>query len=286
MLGRILLPIALLLGLLSARPYFDILESGELRVGIRVRTGVLGADLKSGFHYDLAKAFALEHGRLAVKLVVKTAIKDYFAPGIWDEVDVVADNLTQTAERLEKVDFVTVMPTSYVLVVPKGRTAREAKATLSAQKIIVCQDTSYFNEIRANESDRIWGKKYQYFFSATANDQVADLLAGKGTVTILDANLALPFINEIDQLENASIGTVQKIGWAVPKGQTSLAARLGPFFSTIKRSGAFQELWSKASPRLSYLEYLKLLDARDDDFDIPHRGEIDKLIRERLATPP
>lgn len=287
MRGNKIIPLALFFfSCLMARPYFDILESGELRVAMRVRTGVLNPDLKSGFHYDLAKAFALSHGRLQIKLIQKAAIKDYFDPALFDEVDLVADNLTVTAERSEKVDFVPVMPTSYVLVSPKGRSARVAKGNLGDQIIIVCQDTSYYAAIKANESDRLWGKKYRYFFSATANDQVADLMAGKGTLTILDANLALPFIENVDQLENASIGSVERIGWAVPKGTTALAKELSAFMGQIKRSGAFQEIWAKNSPRLVYSEYLKLLDARDEDFEIPNRGEIERIIRERVVPSP
>lgn len=242
----------------AARSWEEIAASKELRIGIRVREGVLSPEKNSGFHYDLARAFAKKQG-LTLKLVVKNGINDYFVDGLWNEVDVVCDNITILPERAEKMKFVEFLAIKQILVTKKGHIPLTSITRLADETIIVSKDSSYYVEIQKKESEN--KLTFKYFFSASTADQIKDLMAGKGTVTILDSNLAAEKLLEDELSLHKAISARQMIGWGVEKSQAGLAAKLTEFLEESRRdvkSGLFANVWTKYIQGISYDEYLKI----------------------------
>ncbi|MBN8217546.1 MAG: transporter substrate-binding domain-containing protein [Spirochaetes bacterium] len=258
MKNRILPLLLLCASLFAARSWEEIVASKELRIAIRVREGVLSPEKNSGFHYDLARAFAKKQG-LTLKLVVKSTLNDYFTSGLFNEADVVCDNVTILPERAEKMKFVEFLAIKQILVTKKGHIPLTTLARLADETIIVAKDSSYYAGIQEKEKEA--KVAFKYFFSATTADQIKDLMADKGTVTILDSNLAAEKLLEDELSLHKAISARQMIGWGVEKSQATLALKLTEFLEEARRdakSGLFSNVWTKYIQGISYDEYLKI----------------------------
>ena len=266
---------------LSAREYHEILKSKTLKVGIRVREGVLDSEMKAGFHHDLIQFFAVENNNLTVELVIKESLNDYFTGNIFNDCDIVVDNLTATPKRRKYMDFVQVIPGKEVLVTLPDASVIKKLFTLRKEKIIVSKSSSYFETIKSIENNSLYKGKYQYYFSASPADQLKDLESGKGTVTILDANLALFYVKDKKQLVHATISDEQVIGWGIPKEAKIFSQKLNKFINDSKASGLFQKVWKKYY-QITYDDYLYIIQTDDQAKSELRETESERLERKEF----
>lgn len=253
-----LLTLLALSPLMAARSWDQITTSKELVVGTRVREGVMTAEKNAGFHYDLIRAFAKKHG-LNVKVVVKTTLQDYFNDTIFNEVDVVCDNVTVLPERAAKMKFTEFLPIKQILVTKKGHIPLTTLSRLADETIIVAKDSSYYGEIQKREKES--GLTFKYFFSANTGEQVNDLNADKGTVTILDSNLAAFLLLSSDLSLHKAVSPRQSIGWGTPLDQAAIAGKLSEFLEEARKdvkAGPFANIWTKYIEGISFEDYLKI----------------------------
>ncbi|MBL8994206.1 MAG: transporter substrate-binding domain-containing protein [Spirochaetia bacterium] len=244
-----------LLTLGFGRSWEQITSSKELRVGIRVREGVMSAEKNSGFHYDLARAFAKKNN-LELKLVVKQNLQDYFSGSVFSECDIVADNVTILSDREKSMDFAELLPIKQILVSKKGHTPVRNVKLLADDTIIVAKDSAYYPSIQAKEKEA--GVVFKYFFSSSAADQLKDLMAEKGTITILDSNLAALSLTDGALTLHGAVSAKQFVGWGFEKGQSKTGEAVKAFVSEAKSSGTFSKIWDKYIEGISYEDYLKL----------------------------
>jgi len=263
----------------SAREYHDILKSKNIKVGIRVRDGVYDSAKKKGFHHDLINFFAIENNNITVELIVKTQMDEYFNQNIFKECDIVVDNITITDERKQKMDFVTIHPVKEVLVTMPEASAIKKLFSLRKETIVVAKDCTYYKSIKFIEDNSIYKGRFKYFFSATPQAQMQDLRDGKGTVTILDANLALLFVQNRKQITHTTISEEGQIGWGVSKGTPLLLKKVQQFIDDSKKNGLFDRVWSTHFP-ISYAEYLYIIQTDDADKEELAEDEREKLLRE------
>ncbi len=252
LLGLMLLA---LLTNLSARSWDDIVASKELRIATRVREGVMSKEQNSGFHYDLARAFAKKNG-LELKLVVKSSLTDYLTASIFTEADIIVDNLTTNAERADKMSFSEIIPIKQILVTMAGHIPLRRIPQLTDETIVVAKDSSYYIEVQKREKEN--SAVFKYAFSASTADQLTDLAAGKGTVTILDSNLAALSLTDGKYQLHGAISPKQSIAWGVEKGQSKTAEKIASFITEVKNNGTFSKTWDKYIEGISYEDYLKL----------------------------
>ena len=268
--------IILFTSFLSARTYHEIIKSGQLNVGIRVRNGVLSADKTSGFHYDFIKAFAIKNG-LTLNLVIKKQISDYFQDDTFKNIDIIVDNLSFTEKRAEKIDFIPLFEYYEIIVSAPDRKTPYKK--INDEVIIVAKNSTYHKTMKKKESF-FFKTKLNYFYSKTTGDQYQDLLDGKGTVTLLDSNLAVLRIKDISQIRYSTMASdLNKICWAVSKNGGVLAYYIKQYLTHAKLSGLFGEIWDVYSPKVSYSQYLAVLELTQDK-TIPFQKEINNMIEE------
>lgn len=241
---------------LSARPWSEIQSSGELRVAIRVRDGVMNKDQQSGLHYDLIRQFAKENGGLKIKVVLKDKLGDYFDGSVFKTADVVVDNVTITDDRAAKMDFVEVFPVRQILVTMKGHTPIRRNSQLQDETIIVAKDSSYEATVAKIEKDGTY--VFKYFKSANTADQLKDLADGKGTVTVLDSNLAAGSLQDSKIQLHGGIGPKQMVGWGAEKGNKAFTDKLNAFLNKANKDKSLDKIWDKYIEGLTYQDYLTL----------------------------
>ncbi len=244
-----------LLSLGFSRTWEQITSSKELRVGIRVREGVMSAEKNSGFHYDLARALAKKYN-LEVKVVVKQNLQDYFTSAAFGEFDIIADNITILPEREKTTDFAELLPIKQILVTRKGHAPIRNVKLLADDVIIVAKDSSYYTSIQQKEKEA--AVVFKYFFSSSTGDQLKDLAGEKGTVTILDSNLAALSLTDGNLQLHGAVSTKQFVGWGYEKGQSKTGEQIKAFIAEAKSSGLFAKTWDKYIEGISYEDYLKL----------------------------
>ncbi|HMB01592.1 MAG TPA: transporter substrate-binding domain-containing protein [Spirochaetota bacterium] len=245
----------LLLSILTARSWKDIKRSDTLKVGIRIRKGVLNEDKKSGFHHDLIKEFAENHD-LELELVIKKNIDEYFSGDIFNECDVIADNVTIRPEREKKMNFVKVLPIKQILVTLQGHERIKSLNQLTKETIIIYKGSSYYKNIKQKEKDV--GETFSYYHSDSTDDQMKDLKNKKGTVTILDSNLAAIYIIDPEQILHAAVSSKEYIGWGTDKSNEDLQEELKKFIQTAKEGDTFSDTWDKYIEGIEFTDYLMI----------------------------
>jgi membrane-bound lytic murein transglycosylase F len=241
---------------LNARSWDDIVASKELRIATRVREGVMSKEGNSGFHFDLAKNFAKNNG-LELKVIVKSSLSDYFSGTIFQEVDLVVDNITANAERGEKMGFIDVLAIKQILVTAAGHVPLRRISDLGAETIVVAKDSSYYTDIQLREKEN--KLTFKYYYSSSTAEQLNDLLAGKGTVTILDSNLAGQLLTDSRFQLHGSVTPVQSIAWGYQKSQSKTSEKVSAYMAETKKNGLFGKTWDKYTEGITYEDYLKLV---------------------------
>lgn len=253
---RICIVTVCIIGLtLSARPLSEIKKSGELKAAMRVREGVLDKSLTSGFHYDIINAFCQAQG-VKLKIVVKENLSDYFSGKIFNECDVVVDNITVLPDRQKHMEFVEIIPIKQILVTKQDHAPIASMAAITKDTIVVAKDSSYYENIKIKEKEA--AAIFKYHFSSSTATQIDDLLAGKGTVTILDANLAAQKLTDAKLMLHRAISGKQSIAWGHSAKDKDLGKALLEYIQKIKTDGTLGKIWDKHIEGIDFQSYLKI----------------------------
>lgn len=227
----------------------------------------------SGFDYELALAFARHLGvRLEVKLI--DDVDRMFEMLRHGEADIVASNLTVTAQRKDSVDFTRPLyQTRQVLV---QRLIQRADSSSG----IAIHDSTELNKLP------IWVHKYSSFFEqlneiskrsgqlihieqAPGEISTDDLIRlvddGAIPATITDENLASIELSNYDNIDaTVAVSGLQDIAWGVQKGSTQLLTELNTWLESKDGAVRTKRLYSK------YFDEAEL--ARPKGFVLPKVG--------------
>jgi len=212
-----------------------------------------------GYEYEMLNSFA-KHLGVELQIVVAKNMDRVFDQLNNQEADVVAANLTVTAERLGYVNFSEpLLQTRQVLIQRKPRGWEQMNPEqidkklirnvndLVGKKIYVRKGSSFYSRLQ-NLSEEI-GKEIE-IIEARGEQETEELIqmvaAGEIEFTVADENVAMlnkTYYPNIDV--KTAISFPQKISWAVRKDSPELLSALNTWLNKKKNSAEFSFLYSK-----------------------------------------
>jgi ligand-binding sensor domain-containing protein/serine phosphatase RsbU (regulator of sigma subunit)/ABC-type amino acid transport substrate-binding protein len=241
--------------------------------------------------------FALEFAKfLNVELViVNTTWEENFSKdGVIPSNYQTNPNLSYTPDALKKADFICgtiyilewrkkffdyagVLDLSDLLIIPKGGKNLKSYKELKGLTIAFLENTSYETHI-VDINNRIGGG-INFRRTQSEEESVQLLKDGEvdGFITIAYNGLAI--VKESEEFKIAfPVAPIKKIGWAVEKGNNSLANEIDNFFETIKGNGKLDELFT-AHYGIDYNTYYEILSSYDQSADVnTNQRDLDEII--------
>lgn len=212
-----------------------------------------------GYEYELLNAFAKDIG-VELQMITAKDMNSIFHQLNNGDVDIVAANLTVTADRLNLVNFtdpLMLVPQVLVQRKPEGwssMTAAEINkkvirnvVELSGKNIHVRKGSSFYSRL-ISLSEEI-GEKINIVEAPGESDTeelISKVANGEIDYTIADENVALSnqtYYSNIDV--ETPVSFPQKIAWAVRKNSPQLTNALNEWISRKKDSKAYAALYTK-----------------------------------------
>jgi membrane-bound lytic murein transglycosylase MltF len=212
----------------------------------------LTADLAHDFESYLNQKHAKELGGRKIIVTLVPTTRDRLLTGLADGMgDISGGNLTATATRLLKADFIAPTerdPALELLVSGPGAPAVPTLDDLSGKKVNVRQASSYFESLNAlNDKFRAANKAPVEIVTmpdALEDEDVLEMMnAGLLDFAVVDSWKAklwaqtLPQIKVHDDIVLRSGGT---IGWAIRKQSPKLRDELQGFYKTASQQGLIE----------------------------------------------
>ena len=261
------------------------------------RSGKLYAAFTESALGSVNHRFALEFAKfLGVELeVVNTSWEENFSKdGKIPNNYQTNPNLSYTPDALKKADFICgtiyilewrkkffdyagILDMSDLLIVPKAGKNLKSYNELKGLTIAFLENTSYETHI-VDINDRIGGG---INFRRTQSEEESVQLLKDGEVDgfITIAYNGLEIVKESEEFKIAfPVAPIKKIGWAVEKGNNSLASEIDNFFETIRGNGKLDQLFS-AHYDIDYNTYYEILNSYDQSADVnTNQRDLDEII--------
>ena len=231
----------------AARDWAAIKQTGRLRM-LTVNaptTYYLWRGELLGYEYELARAFAKQHGLELEVVVAKDVAEllDWLAAG---RGDFIAAGLTSTPERVARgVRFTT----RYLEVRETFVTAGEPVAALddlAGRTVTVHPDSSYAATLAALAESNANAPKFQVAFAPRATQVILDAVAaGELDVTLADSHRAELAATFHDNLALGFAFEPNGLAWAVSAENEMLLARLNDYIREGYRGYDFNVLRAK-----------------------------------------
>jgi membrane-bound lytic murein transglycosylase MltF len=203
-------------------------------------------------------------------------------------------NLSYTPDALKKADFICgtiyilewrkkffdyagILDLSDLMIVPKSGKNLKSYEELKGLTIAFLENTSYETHI-VDINNRIGGG---INFRKTQSEEESIKLLKDGEVDgfITVAYNGLEIVKESENFKIAfPVAPIKKIGWAVEKGNRSLANEIDNFFETIKGNGKLDQLFT-AHYGIDYNTYYEILNSYDQSADVStNQRDLDEII--------
>ena len=215
-------------------------------------------DLKMGFEYDLASAFA---DYLGVKLKIIIIEKwEEMIPRLMDgHGDVIAANLTITPKRKNRVMFSKrYMTIQQQIIVNRENYNIRKLEDLSGKTIHVRRGTSYEKRLKELQKNGM-PIKIEAVDNIPTAELIQEVAKGEIEVTIADSNVAM--LNRRYFPKAVARGYISKkdyIGWAVHPEARKLIEKINEFFIKIKEDGTFNQIYKKYYTDIELFDYVDL----------------------------
>ncbi len=179
------------------------------------------------------------------------------------ECDVFPSNLTKTAWRSTKMDFVILFPNRIMVIVHKSNKARFRQvADLAGKNGAIEKDTSYHTWLDQQNLGQLAANPIRLQFMLTAETMHA-VDQGKFDFTMADADVAIWSTRELKQISAAfPVGNSDEVGWAFRKQDKDLQAAAQQFFDAQRKEpdSPLNAIWRKNFGR-SLTEFIELMAA-------------------------
>lgn len=216
----------------------------------------LDAGQPRGVTYEGLKEFEkfintrLGRGRLQVFVLIIPMRRDQLLPALLEgRVDMVAGNLTITAERQERVDFSDPVATgvSEVLVTGPASPSLSRLEDLAGETLYVRESSSFHGSLeRLNDRLDEAGLPAIRIRAADEVLETEDLLelvaAGSLPMTVADSHIARFWADILEGLkvrEDLALAEGRSLGWAFRKGSPGLAEIVNAFVAGHKKGTLF-----------------------------------------------
>ncbi len=267
----------------DARSLEEILYSGTLRVGARVKPGKMAIDRngkKSGFQYELALRFAKELGVELEMIPIKDA-NAYYATADgksiihWQEIsekkepvpepliftsgriDLAAESLTYYPWK-ERFMRLVIWTTTWEIFFSRRDTPIRGPSDLAGKRILIRGNTSYERTMRRINAES--GGSLNVSYSAKTDlEEIQKILLGEYDVSLVDAADLLIWLRHYPSLRPGYAASEEvSLAWALPRESRALHRAATDFFRKIQKNGVFETLWRKTYGQ-SVDEYRRLI---------------------------
>lgn len=207
-----------------------------------------------GYDPDLADLLAKELGAAKLELI-DTPWADIIPALLANKCDLIMSGMSITEERRQKVDF----SNAYIVI---GQSALLRKALAGQVKSHTdLNDAKYKVTSKQGTTGETTVKTYlpnaQYLPSVTAEDGVAQVLAGKVDAFIYDSPFNAVAMGQHGNDKMAFLETpftFEPIGCAVRKGDPELLASVNSFINKIQKNGTRYTLYKKWFKNMDWLK--------------------------------
>ncbi len=259
-LGAAALAVTLVLLFRPGEPSLErIREKGEITVLTRNNGHCYYnyQDKPMGFEYDLAKAFA-DH--LGVELEVRTTDwQDLFDDLRSGKGDFIAASLTVTPARRKLADFSDgYLTVQQRVIVHQSNYNLDEMEDLNGKTVYVRRGTSYEERLRELR-ERGMDIKVRLHDEVPTEEFIRMVAEKEILVTVADSNIALLNRRYYPEVKvGFPLEEPQVLGWAVPKGNTSLEKAVNGFFEKIVEDGTFAKIHDKYYGNVEIYDYVDL----------------------------
>lgn len=204
-----------------------------------------------GFHFDLLQAYA-NHLGVSLELMTESDVETSLDMLENGEVDLLANNLTVTTERANRVSFSSpISQTRQVLVQRKPELSSQSKPvrnlTELGKKIIYVQKGTAASKRLKNLSEEIGSEIVVVELKNYDVDQLIELVAnGEIDYTVCDEDVARVnafYFSNIDI--ETPVSFEQNLAWAVSKKSSELLANLNEWLENFSKTAEFRIIRSK-----------------------------------------
>jgi len=237
----------------------EIREEGKLRVVTEYNSisYFIYRGQPMGFQYQMLQELA-NHLDLELEVNVNNNLKENFDHLAGDEVDLIAMNLTVTADRKNQVDFtLPLLQTRQVLVQRKPRNwevmnSKQLESWLLrnqlelAGKTVYVQAGSVYASRLRSLSDEIGGGIDIHEVQVESEQLVQRVALGEIDYAVCDENVGLVNATYFPQLDvSTAVSFPQHVAWAVRPGADSLKADIDQWLYHFKKSRRYALLYNK-----------------------------------------
>lgn len=243
------------------RDLSEIKKDGILRVLVEYSSTsyFLYRGQPMGFEYELLERLA-KHLDLKLDLVITKNINEQFEVLNRGEVDLIANGVTITTDRKEKVQFTDYLYlVKQVLVQKKPANWRKMKWSVLQKHLVhdpieligdtvsVRKNTSYYERLR-NLSDEVGGRIVIDTLPGhlSANEIIDMVVDGKIRYTVVDDNLAKINASYYPVLDiKVPISFSQRIAWVVRKNSPELLAAINEWIQEERGETTYYVIYNK-----------------------------------------
>jgi membrane-bound lytic murein transglycosylase F len=236
-----------------------ILENGALKVVTEYNSisYFLYRGQPMGFQYEMMQGLA-NYMNLALEVSVSNDLEKNFSDLVGGDVDMIAMNLTITADRKSKVDFTApLLQTRQVLVQRKPlqwekMNSKQLESLLIrnqldlAGKVVYVQAGSVYETRLRSLSDEIGGGIQIREVNLDSEQLIQRVALGEIDYTVCDENVGLVNTNYFPQLDvGTAISFPQYVAWALKPQSDSLKKMIDQWITDYRKTSSYAILYNK-----------------------------------------
>jgi membrane-bound lytic murein transglycosylase F len=207
-----------------------------------------------GFHYDLVKTLAKEHG-WKLEITVEDDLQKAISLLNDEKFDLVAMDITKTKNRKAKFYFTNKIGTTKQVLVQRKKRGREKTDSakyiksiddLNDKKVYIQKGTVFRNNL--NHIKDISLTNFEIIEDSVHTMEELVLMVSNGQIdyTVCDKRVAAANATYDSRIDySLSLSVEQKLAWAVPLGEDSLLLQVNTWLEKFKKSRRFAVLENK-----------------------------------------
>jgi membrane-bound lytic murein transglycosylase MltF len=193
---------------------------------------------------------------------VKTDESIIYTPDIFNTVDVISFDLTETAWRNRLMDFIPIYPYRIVLANRRGEEVIHI-GELQKKRIVVFENTVH-EEFLTSLSEKL-GLNIEMISKPFGEDRFQMILGGTVDYTMGESQGLVHFINRYPDLNiSYSLSDIHMNGWAVAKGNDILREILFKYIAYAKKAGIMDDAFLNGLG-VSFDKYITLINYNAPD---------------------
>jgi len=240
----------------------EVVERGSLRILLPIRGGANGLP-RDGRSLDFERQIAAEYAASMglEPIFVFVGSRDQFIPYLNEgKVDLIAANLTATAQRREQVDFTVPLATVREQIVARAGDDLTTVEQLEDRRIALRRSSSFWHTVEKLQ-ERIPGITIvEVEEDVDAEEMIERVATGEYDLTVADSNLVESCLTYRKDIRSAvDLTRDRPIAWAVRKNSPKLRASLDRYLFTAQLAGGDNQKSKADLPEIKQRKVLRLL---------------------------